>query len=239
MSSEEKANPVQVGICIPYNARSSSTTPSSAATARRARWCRRSGCCGRPLPAGRAPWAAIPTATAAPEPDRNTVVEHGELITADFPPLAFATRSRFHKVRDRASFAFGLVSVATELDVADGVVCDARLALGGVAHTRWRATRAEEALRERTRPSGASATPPRRSLPARGRCQATASRFRPRTGPSCARCLTSWRRRDERHHPRHRREFLIRNETDIDPESGLPFSSRHLVACLREGARRF
>lgn len=68
-------------------------------------------------------------------------------MAEDLPPLAFATRSRFHKVRDRASFAFGLVSVATELDVADGVVCDARLALGGVAHTRWRATRAEEALR--------------------------------------------------------------------------------------------
>jgi xanthine dehydrogenase YagR molybdenum-binding subunit len=34
-------------------------------------------------------------------------------------------------------------------------------------------------------------------------------------------------------------EFRIRNEPDVDPESGLPFSSRNLVACLREGARRF
>jgi xanthine dehydrogenase YagS FAD-binding subunit len=82
------------------------------------------------------------------EPERDTMLEHGELITAvDLPPLAFATRSRFCKVRDRASFAFGLVSVAAALDVADGVVRDARLALGGVAHTPWRATRAEDALR--------------------------------------------------------------------------------------------
>jgi len=82
------------------------------------------------------------------EPERDTVLEHGELITAvDLPPLAFATRSRFRKVRDRASFAFGLVSVAAALDVADGVVRDGRLALGGVAHTPWRAARAEEVLR--------------------------------------------------------------------------------------------
>lgn len=82
------------------------------------------------------------------EPERDTVLEHGELITAvDLPPLAFAARSRFRKVRDRASYAFALVSVAAALDVADGVVRDARLALGGVAHTPWRATRAEEALR--------------------------------------------------------------------------------------------
>jgi len=82
------------------------------------------------------------------EPERDTVLEHGELITAvDLPPLGFATRSRFRKVRDRASYAFALVSVAAALDVADGVVRDARIALGGVAHKPWRATRAEEALR--------------------------------------------------------------------------------------------
>ena len=82
------------------------------------------------------------------EPERDTVLEHGELITAvDLPPLAFATRSRFRKVRDRASYAFALVSVAAALDVADGAVRDARIALGGVAHKPWRATRAEEALR--------------------------------------------------------------------------------------------
>jgi xanthine dehydrogenase YagS FAD-binding subunit len=81
-------------------------------------------------------------------PERDTVLEHGELITAvDLPPLAWAARSRYRKVRDRASYAFALVSVAAALDVADGVVRDVRLALGGVAHKPWRATRAEQALR--------------------------------------------------------------------------------------------
>jgi len=71
-----------------------------------------------------------------------------ELITAvDLPPLAFAARSRYRKVRDRASYAFALVSVAAALDVADGVVRDVRLALGGVAHKPWRAWKAEAALR--------------------------------------------------------------------------------------------
>jgi xanthine dehydrogenase YagS FAD-binding subunit len=82
------------------------------------------------------------------EPARDTVLEHGELITAvDLPPLAFATNSRYRKVRDRASYAFALVSVAAALDVADGAVRDVRLALGGVAPKPWRATRAEAALR--------------------------------------------------------------------------------------------
>ncbi len=82
------------------------------------------------------------------KPERDTVLEHGELITAvDLPPLAFATNSRYRKVRDRASFAFALVSVAAALDVVDGVVRDVRIALGGVAHKPWRALKAEAALR--------------------------------------------------------------------------------------------
>jgi xanthine dehydrogenase YagS FAD-binding subunit len=81
-------------------------------------------------------------------PDRDTVLGHGELITAvDLPPLPFAANSRYRKVRDRASYAFALVSVAAALQVADGMVRDVRLALGGVAHKPWRAIRAEEALR--------------------------------------------------------------------------------------------
>lgn len=81
-------------------------------------------------------------------PQRDTVLKHGELITAvDLPPLAFATCSRYRKVRDRASYAFALVSVAAAIDVADGIVRDVRLALGGVAHAPWRATRAEAVLR--------------------------------------------------------------------------------------------
>ncbi len=82
------------------------------------------------------------------EPQRDTVLEHGDLIVAvDLPPLPFATRSTYRKVRDRASYAFALVSVAAALDVADGIVVDARLALGGVAPKPWRATRAEAVLR--------------------------------------------------------------------------------------------
>jgi xanthine dehydrogenase YagS FAD-binding subunit len=56
-------------------------------------------------------------------------------------------RSRYRKVRDRASYAFALVSVAAVLDVRDGVVADVRLALGGVAHKPWRASLAERELR--------------------------------------------------------------------------------------------
>lgn len=81
-------------------------------------------------------------------PDRDTVLEHGELITAiDLPELAMARRSRYRKVRDRASYAFALVSVAAALEVDGGVVRDARIAFGGVAHVPWRARRAEQALR--------------------------------------------------------------------------------------------
>jgi xanthine dehydrogenase YagS FAD-binding subunit len=83
------------------------------------------------------------------EPQRDTTLEHGELITAvDLPPLAFAPNSKYRKVRERASYAFALVSVAAALDVEDGTVRDVRLALGGVAHKPWRATKAEEALRD-------------------------------------------------------------------------------------------
>jgi len=62
-------------------------------------------------------------------------------------PLAMARRSVYRKVRERASFAFALVSVAAALEVRDGVVEDCRMALGAVAHAPWRADRAEAALR--------------------------------------------------------------------------------------------
>jgi xanthine dehydrogenase YagS FAD-binding subunit len=82
------------------------------------------------------------------EPERDTTLTHGDLITAvDVPALHFAANSRYRKVRDRASYAFALVSVAAALDVADGIVRDVRIALGGVAHKPWRAQRAEQALR--------------------------------------------------------------------------------------------
>jgi xanthine dehydrogenase YagS FAD-binding subunit len=82
------------------------------------------------------------------EPDRDTVLPHGALITGvAIPGLPFATNSSYRKVRDRASYAFALVSVAAALDVADETVRDVRLAFGGVAHRPWRASRAEAMLR--------------------------------------------------------------------------------------------
>src|SRR5205823_12341355 len=81
-------------------------------------------------------------------PERETNLEHDELITAvDLPAIPFATRSRYLKVRDRASYAFALVSVAALLDVDSSKrIKAARVALGGVAHKPWRATKAEELL---------------------------------------------------------------------------------------------
>jgi xanthine dehydrogenase YagS FAD-binding subunit len=82
------------------------------------------------------------------EPQHDTTLEHAELITAvDLPPLRFSPNSRYRKVRERASYAFALVSVAAALQVHDGVVRDVRIALGGVAHRPWRARKAEDALR--------------------------------------------------------------------------------------------
>jgi xanthine dehydrogenase YagS FAD-binding subunit len=82
------------------------------------------------------------------EPHRETTLGRADLITAvDLPALDFSARSAYRKVRDRASFAFAVVSVAAALDVADGVVRDLRLALGAVAPVPWRALRAEDALR--------------------------------------------------------------------------------------------
>ena len=82
-------------------------------------------------------------------PDVETALQPGELITAvELPAIPFAARSTYRKVRDRASYAFALVSVAAALDIdPDGVVRDVRLALGGVAHKPWRAWIAEDALR--------------------------------------------------------------------------------------------
>jgi xanthine dehydrogenase YagS FAD-binding subunit len=83
-------------------------------------------------------------------PEIETVLRPGELITAvELPALPLAARSTYHKVRDRASYAFALVSVAAALTTDGGAVRDVRLALGGVATKPWRAWRAEEALRGR------------------------------------------------------------------------------------------
>jgi xanthine dehydrogenase YagS FAD-binding subunit len=82
------------------------------------------------------------------EPQRDTVLEHGELIVAvELPPSALARRSAYRKVRDRASFSFAVVSLAAALELDGDTVRDVRLAFGGVAHVPWRATAAEAALR--------------------------------------------------------------------------------------------
>ncbi|CAO3451674.1 FAD binding domain-containing protein [Azospirillum largimobile] len=82
------------------------------------------------------------------EPDRDTVLQPGDLITVvELPALPPAARSAYRKVRDRSSYAFALVSVAAALAVENGTVTDVRLALGGVAHKPWRASKAELALR--------------------------------------------------------------------------------------------
>ena len=81
-------------------------------------------------------------------PDRDTNLARDELITAvDLPAIPFATRSHYLKIRDRASYAFALVSVAAVLNVdSNNRIKDARIALGGVAHKPWRANKAEAEL---------------------------------------------------------------------------------------------
>ena len=76
-------------------------------------------------------------------PERDTVLSPGDLITGVVLPPPPAGKQTYRKVRDRASYAFALVSVAAVLDTVDGRVREARLALGGVAHKPWQAGDAE------------------------------------------------------------------------------------------------
>ena len=81
-------------------------------------------------------------------PDIDHVLARDELIVAvEIPPLPFGAHSTYRKVRDRASYAFALVSVAAAVDIDAGVIRDVRLAFGGVAHKPWRAYQAEAVLR--------------------------------------------------------------------------------------------
>lgn len=80
-------------------------------------------------------------------PHIDTNLGEDELITAvDLPRSPFAPRSHYLKIRDRASYAFALVSVAAALDIENDKIQAARLVMGGVAHKPWRATEAEEIL---------------------------------------------------------------------------------------------
>ena len=84
-------------------------------------------------------------------PQRDTTLLPGELILGvELPPGGFAGHAHYLKVRDRASYAFALVSVAAALELRDGVVRDAAIALGGVAHKPWRRPEAEARLVGRT-----------------------------------------------------------------------------------------
>jgi xanthine dehydrogenase YagS FAD-binding subunit len=83
-------------------------------------------------------------------PEVETVLERGELIThVAVPPLPFAARSRYVKVRDRAAFAFALASAAVALEIGGGKVRRSRVALGGVATKPWRAPEVERELEGR------------------------------------------------------------------------------------------
>ena len=80
-------------------------------------------------------------------PQRDTNLEVGELITAVMlPPVPFAKSGVYLKLRDRASYAFALVSVAAAVDLAGDQIKDVRLAMGGVAHKPWRSMEAEKFL---------------------------------------------------------------------------------------------
>ncbi|CAN5827749.1 xanthine dehydrogenase family protein subunit M [soil metagenome] len=80
-------------------------------------------------------------------PEKDNTLEHGELITSiELPKNNFAAKSYYLKVRDRASYAFALVSVAAALEMNGNKIKDARIAMGGVAHKPWRATTAEKFL---------------------------------------------------------------------------------------------
>ncbi len=80
-------------------------------------------------------------------PQKDTNLEHGELIVGiDLPKNNFANKSYYLKVRDRASYAFALVSVAAALETKGNNITQARVVLGSVAHKPWRSAEAENAL---------------------------------------------------------------------------------------------
>lgn len=84
-------------------------------------------------------------------PERETVLEKGELIThVHIPSNPIAQRSHYLKVRDRASYEFALASAAVALEVKGATIARARVALGGVATVPWRSREAESALQGKT-----------------------------------------------------------------------------------------
>ena len=82
------------------------------------------------------------------KPQQDTTLHADELITAiEIPKNRFGKNYYYLKVRDRASYAFALVSVAAAIELDGDRIIDARIALGGVAHKPWRALKAEDMLK--------------------------------------------------------------------------------------------
>ena len=80
-------------------------------------------------------------------PEKENVLQQGELITSiEIPALPFASNSTYIKVRDRHSYEFALTSAAVALDISNGTINNARIALGGVGTKPWRSKEAEQSL---------------------------------------------------------------------------------------------
>jgi xanthine dehydrogenase YagS FAD-binding subunit len=79
-------------------------------------------------------------------PEKDNTLQKGEIITGIIIPKNSFNRNYYLKIRDRASYAFALVSVAVALEVTGDTIKNARLAMGGVAHKPWRLTEAEKFL---------------------------------------------------------------------------------------------
>ena len=80
-------------------------------------------------------------------PEMDNHLATGEMIVGvEIPDNSFAKHSHYLKIRDRQSYAFALVSVAAALDISGGIIRNARLAMGGVAHKPWRLFEAEKSL---------------------------------------------------------------------------------------------
>lgn len=81
-------------------------------------------------------------------PQRDNQLADDELITAvELPAPRFQQHSHYLKIRDRASYAFALISVAAAVELDGDVIRDVRIALGGVAHKPWRDTAVEQSLK--------------------------------------------------------------------------------------------
>jgi xanthine dehydrogenase YagS FAD-binding subunit len=80
-------------------------------------------------------------------PEMDNILQQGEIITSiDLPAKGFPANYSYLKIRDRNSYAFALVSVATGITLEGQTISEARMALGGVAHKPWRVKEAEQFL---------------------------------------------------------------------------------------------